>query len=385
MNRIYEREKENGGGEHFTILRSPFTIQRSLSPSSPFLSTMRIFVYEHITGGGSCGRPLPPSLAREGQAMLHAISTDLAHLEDPLVRVTAVLDERVSLELPPGRVDTIRVSTVEKARSLFDELCATSDGTLIIAPELNGDLLRLARRVDEVGGRHLGSRPAAIEETADKLLLARHLTANGIRCIPTEDYSTGRASSFPFPLVLKPRHGAGSTDTFLIRDRDSFPEPVRESVLTPFTGGLAASVLTLKGPSERPDTSIAFPACEQLLSQDGRFRYHGGRCPLPRDLDSRARKLALATTNLLEGVRGFVGVDLLLGDPDTDGDWVVEVNPRLTTSYVGLRALSRSNLAAAWLSVVRGDLPLPPLTWHPGSVHFHPDGTVETESLEKTH
>lgn len=313
--------------------------------------------------------------------MLRAISTDLAQLEPPDVDVTVLLDERVSLGFPLERVETIRVSTPEDARSLFDDLCATCDGTLIIAPETGGDLLRLARRVEEVGGRHLGSAPAAIEETADKLLLPRRLQAHGIPCIPAEDYSAGRTPSFRFPLVLKPRRGAGSTDTFLIRDRNSFPEPAWEAILTPFTEGLPASVLVVRGPGGYPESSIALPACEQFLSTDGRFRYQGGRCPLPQGLDSRARKLALATVNLLGEARGFVGVDLLLDTSARGDDRVVEVNPRLTTSYVGLRTLCESNLAAVWLSVVCGKSPTPPCTWRPGAVRFHPDGTVEERSL----
>jgi len=116
---------------------------------------------------------------------------------------------------------------------------------------------------------------------------------------------------------------------------------------------------------------------------DGRFRYHGGRCPLPRDLDSRARKLALAAVHLVGDARGFVGVDLLLDTSGAQKDWVVEVNPRLTTSYVGLRALCTSNLAAAWLAVVSGELPSPLPAWHPGTVRFHPDGTVEEKSFVK--
>ena len=35
------------------------------------------------------------------------------------------------------------------------------------------------------------------------------------------------------------------------------------------------------------------------------------------------------------GLRGYVGVDVVLGQ---DKLYVVDVNPRLTTSYVGLRA-----------------------------------------------
>ena len=48
---------------------------------------------------------------------------------------------------------------------------------------------------------------------------------------------------------------------------------------------------------------------------------------------------------------GYVGFDIILG-PSGDGrqDRIIELNPRLTTSYVGLRAATLGNLAHAMLS-----------------------------------
>jgi predicted ATP-grasp superfamily ATP-dependent carboligase len=71
---------------------------------------------------------------------------------------------------------------------------------------------------------------------------------------------------------------------------------------------------------------------------------------------------------------GYVGVDLVLGEAD-DGkdDVVIEVNPRLTTSYVGLRRLVCGNLAAAMLAAARGQ-PVA-LSFAAGRVVFDADGT----------
>ena len=48
-------------------------------------------------------------------------------------------------------------------------------------------------------------------------------------------------------------------------------------------------------------------------------------------------------------------MDLVLGDAD-DGslDVVIEINPRLTTSYIGLRALLPQNLPALMVSMAEG-------------------------------
>ena len=82
---------------------------------------------------------------------------------------------------------------------------------------------------------------------------------------------------------------------------------------------------------------------------------------------------SIVNISSVAGLRGYVGVDLVLGD---QGDWVIEINPRLTTSYIGLRTLTNDNLAVAMLRIALGQ---PPgnLTWRKARVRFHADGRTE--------
>ena len=66
-------------------------------------------------------------------------------------------------------------------------------------------------------------------------------------------------------------------------------------------------------------------------------------------------RLAAAAFGSLPAPLGYLGLDLILGAAD-DGslDYVIEINPRLTTSYVGLSVAANQNLAAALLQVVAG-------------------------------
>jgi hypothetical protein len=121
------------------------------------------------------------------------------------------------------------------------------------------------------------------------------------------------------------------------------------------------------------------PACRQRLSDDGTLRYLGGSLPLSVDLDCRARRLALRAVATLGDVCGYVGVDLVLGDdPDGAGDVVIEINPRLTTSYVGLRAATEQNLAVAMLAAIDGRPPA--LSFAGRAVQFDADGTIHASS-----
>ena len=91
---------------------------------------------------------------------------------------------------------------------------------------------------------------------------------------------------------------------------------------------------------------------------------------------SRAIRLARRAIGAVPGLAGFVGVDLILGrECGCPIDTVVEINPRLTTSYVGLRALARENLAERWLEAMLGQ-PVGPIGWREGEVRFSASGEV---------
>jgi predicted ATP-grasp superfamily ATP-dependent carboligase len=120
--------------------------------------------------------------------------------------------------------------------------------------------------------------------------------------------------------------------------------------------------------------------CRQRLSDDGSFIYLGGSLPLPAALEARAIRLAEHVSAALPPWRGYLGIDLVLGrDRSGADDCVIEVNPRLTTSYVGLRAAYASNLALAMLDIAEGRSYV--LQPRGVQVHFAASGEVAIESL----
>ena len=99
--------------------------------------------------------------------------------------------------------------------------------------------------------------------------------------------------------------------------------------------------------------------------------------PLEPALARRANELAARAVAALPNPLGlgYVGFDLVLGDaPNGQDDVVIEINPRLTTSYVGLRALARENLAAAMLDAACGRAPR--LSFADRQLEFDSDGTI---------
>jgi tyramine---L-glutamate ligase len=334
---------------------------------------MHFFVYEWTTGGGMVDEPgsLPGSLVREGTTMLEALAADLSRIEN--ARVTVLREPRV-LRLVLPRCEIIDVQSASSQREEFERLSAAADATILIAPEFDGILYKAARLAIACGGRLLSPTPEFIRIAADKHETCRRLAAAGV-LVPKGivlEPDAKLPADFDYPAVLKPVDGAGSQDIQLVVGPHDEPWPYAwPRRLEPYMPGLAASVAFLCGPNGR----VPLQPCKQRISSDGRLRYTGGELPMAAGLVERARTLGDRTLAALPATAGYVGIDLVLGrDPNGSEDFVIEVNPRLTTSYVGLRASAQGNLADAMVRVAAGESSELPFSELP--LEFDVDGNV---------
>ena len=347
---------------------------------------MRIFLYEHVTAGGCLlsdhDDSLPGSLLREGRAMVETVAADLAAIQS--VSVTLMCDQRFPVNAADCRI--VQVRTHDERQATFKRLAADADVVLVIAPECDDALHSTCRQVELCGGRLLGPGLPVVKLCSDKHATAEHLAAAGVP-VPrgiTVDAGQALPTEFAYPAVTKPRDGCGSQDVRLIAnaaDAALFGTSRWPARLECFCPGVAASVAVLCGPKELR----ALIPCRQRLSDDGRFQYLGGAIPLPPKLARRATELAIRAVQTLPEPRGYVGVDLVLHDRGGQShfadaklgrspDFVIEINPRLTTSYVGLRAACSGNLAEAMLRIAAGEPA--ELSFRHEPLQFDPDGTV---------
>ncbi len=318
---------------------------------------MKVFIYEWVSGGGFFDRSTsaPPTLCREGAAMLVAVASDFAGL--PNVTAVTLVDPAADALLP-SIVACRHASTAVERDHLFAELTAAADRTVIIAPEFEGILLGLSQKVTDLGGCLLSPSPAFIEVASDKQATVEHLLRAGVRVARGTVLMPGERcpAGFAYPAVLKPFDGCGSLGIHSVDADALVPGAAGAYRLEELVQGVPASVAVLCG----SDRTVPLEPCVQRLQGD--FSYAGGALPLRAELRNRASRLALAAVSALPPAAGYVGVDMVLGEAE-DGtrDVVMEINPRYTTSYVGLRAATDANLAGCSLAVSNGEQSDPPL------------------------
>ena len=345
-----------------------------MSPPLPLV------VFEYFTAIPPSGGDSP---AAEGRAMRDAVVADLMALPGIEVVVPHAPAWPLPATLPRPRRVILRGDPESGLRAALREARAA----LVIAPEQDGILERLSAIVEDEGRILLGPSSRAVRLAADKAKTSACLAAAGLPAPPGEvirfDHAAARLARRPLPFVLKPRDGCGAAGVILVRRRDRVRAAlaaVRAATARPdllvqdHLRGEPASVSIVM--AEGGNGALPLALNRQTIHGRSRFVYAGGLTPWRHPQARRALAIAVEATAALRraapGWRGYLGIDLVLGG---DGPRILEVNPRLTTSYIGLRHVVRRNLAGLIHAAALGRT-LPAALPVRGTVEFTGDGTV---------
>ena len=287
---------------------------------------------------------LPQSLLSEGRAMLLALCQDACRF----AKVTVTVDSRLGLQQDLQGIECFDAgSGQDDFIDLWLRESKAADRSIVIAPECDGILSGIAERIRDHSQHLVAPDHKFLTATSDKLQFSEYMRSSGVPHPATANSTQELPAAESY--VTKPIDGCGSEG---IRFCNSLSEAAdclaggSCGLVQTYHPGMAASITAVA--SERE--TIWLPAVRQLLKSKT-FTYLGGSGPLPPEFQDRCQRLGEASLSALPGKPlGYIGVDVVLGDDPSD-DVVIEVNPRITTSFVGLRRILQTNIAALMLGV----------------------------------
>ncbi len=278
--------------------------------------------------------------------MRDALLRDLSELNQ--YEVTVLLDHR----LPPPLYDvhslTVQAGTFN---AMLQAAIKTADLFWLIAPETDGvliDLAQLCLNTESMGAmpKYIGCGEDSTLMGTSKTLTFEALQSAKIHTLPV--YAADEMIESPMfesllkqnvkTWVAKPEDGAGCEGIRLFESLDALRDWLKQDdrylnyLVQPFQTGVAASFSFLCGGNQ----AWLLAANQQHIACDGKtFKLTGitlnGMLPYWQRFETIMRKLI----KILPDALGYVGVDVII-DPESDQIYVLEINPRLTSSYIGL-------------------------------------------------
>jgi len=161
-----------------------------------------------------------------------------------------------------------------------------------------------------------------------------------------------------FKLIVKPLYGVDCQDMVIISDEEDitkiseiYPEN-SEILVQEFIHGKNLSVSLIS------DGKVAVPLTlnkQYLEINKENQQYIGGELPYNHTLKDEIFSIAKKAVESIDGIKGFVGVDLILKNSDesdnedncnnfNDNIYFLEINSRFTTPYVGISKIAKFNI-----------------------------------------
>lgn len=331
---------------------------------------MKLLVYEHVSGGGFADESIPANILSEGFGMLRTLISDFKAAGH---NVTTTLDSRIARINPPIGADcVVPVFSSHETQVNIHKFAESADAVYIIAPETGGVLKSFVELIEQTGAASLNCLACSIEKVSDKIAFYESMRKLELPLPEMIIFPVAKdlkeikkviRRRLTFPMIFKPSDGVSCSGLSIVRNEEQIVGAVdkikmsssnKHLLVQELVEGVAASVSLFSTGSNavsislnRQDITIETP--------DNCSSYSGGVAPFGHPLETKAFEVAEKLVKSVPNLRGYVGVDFVL----TENEAVtIEVNPRLTTSYVGLRNVINFNPAQAMVNaVLKRELP----------------------------
>ena len=274
--------------------------------------------------------------------MRDALLQDLSLL--PYQIVTTV-DVRLT---PPVDYDTCHiVSAKMDVWQVWDDAFREADAVWLIAPETDGYLERMTALALKHEKIIIGCGSTSVSACSSKLACYQLIKQAGIATVDTFSFAEWPKTT-NVQWLVKPDKGAGCEETVCFDAVDDLTHWMLQSnrlethVIQPYIKGEAASISCVMHKGKANVLSCN----KQLIDIESNVLIYKG-CVVNgmRQYWEAFEMIANKIAQLLPDLAAYVGIDIIVSHADAEQVTVVEINPRLTTSYVALQEATGYNPA----------------------------------------
>ncbi len=348
-----------------------------------------ILVFEYFTASGEKDK----CIISEAEALIFALLDDLSGFNVDLVINS-------SYENIVGKYDNVNPILIDEdiIGWLKDNAINFTDA-IFIAAENNNNLYNITKILEDSNVNIYTSSAEACFKTSDKYETYEALPGE----IP-------QPKSFKLEIDSE-RHWKGAIENLHEKWQSENPSKLLKLIIKPLMGVDCENIVILEDIGDVSyNLENIFPAGSMVLVQeyiegtdisvslisdgikavpislnkqyvelkDDKGTYIGGKLPYGSKCKKEAFEIATKAVESIDGLKGFVGADLLISD-DEDSVYLLEINSRFTTPYVGLCKVADFNIGETIIELIDGNIAVDDLNISlDGSVEFKKFG----DSLE---
>ena len=306
---------------------------------------MRVLVFEYITGGGLVNTTLPASLLREGYLMRNALLDDLRTIKD--LNLLVLKDERIAVDTIDSTTNIQYLNIVQgmDLESILSARQADYDCVWLIAPETDGILAHWCHFFSKQEKYLYTSGQIAVEICQDKLATSKLLQKAGIASVASRIYDFSAIQSQE-KLVIKANNSVGCDQVYLLTSEQDWQkvkpklQAEKSYIIQPYISGksLSLSCLFFQG-------MAYFICCNLQHTRIEQQQFVLDACTV-NILNENIEKYQLLCQSIAEAIPdlfGYAGIDFI--ETESGENLILEINPRLTTSYAGIKEALGLNIA----------------------------------------
>lgn len=328
-----------------------------------------ILIFEYFTASGEKDK----SIISEAEALIFALLDDLSDIPKDLVI-------NKSYENAVQNIDNVNPILIEG--DVVDWLADNAsqfNKAIFISAENNNNLYNITKILEENNVKTYTSSAEACFKSSDKYESYESLhdvvpqprtfrfkiDSKGYWKRAIENLYEKWQAEDPLTklkIIIKPLVGVDCEDIVVIEDieeltldLDNIFTPGSRVIVQEYIEGTDVSVSLLSDGK----TAIPISLNEQFVQlKNDNGTYLGGKLPFENKYEDEAFEIAKKAVESIDGLRGFVGVDLIINADEKDiySVYLLEINSRFTTPYVGLKQIANFNIGRSIVELIDGEI-----------------------------